>query len=106
MATTEPEGSGTTARTLAQGEDWRVLEIVCRSGPSDRPFEERHDWASVSAVLSGVFTYRSDRGRAMMTPGSLLLGRHGACFECGHEHGVGDRCVSFQFAPALVEETA
>src|SRR2546430_5544229 len=30
----------------------------------------------------------------LMTPGSLLLGNAGQCFECGHEHGLGDRCLS------------
>jgi AraC-like DNA-binding protein len=34
----------------------------------------------------------------MMTPGSVLLGSPGQCFECGHEHGVGDRCLAFHFA--------
>src|SRR5262245_29832613 len=35
-----------------------------------------------------------------MTPGSLLLGNPGQCFECGHEHARGDRCLSFQYSPA------
>jgi len=34
-----------------------------------------------------------------MTPGSLLLGNAGQCFECGHEHGAGDRCLSFRYVP-------
>lgn len=83
-----------------------MVEVVCRSGPADRPFEERHDWTSVAVVLGGTFTYRSTTGRALMTPGSLLLGNAGACFECGHEHAAGDRCVAFQFAPDIVDETA
>ncbi|HEU4537240.1 MAG TPA: AraC family transcriptional regulator [Polyangiaceae bacterium] len=94
-----------SARVLARGEGWRVTEVVCRAGPRDRPFEECHEWTSIAAVLEGAFTYRSVRGRALLAAGSLLLGEGGACFECGHEHGRGDRCVAFQFAPALVEET-
>jgi AraC-like DNA-binding protein len=31
------------------------------------------------------------------------LGNHGHCFECGHEHGTGDRCLSFRFSPEFVE---
>jgi AraC-like DNA-binding protein len=27
----------------------------------------------------------------------VLLGNEGQCFECGHEHGRGDRCLSVQF---------
>jgi AraC family transcriptional regulator len=90
---------------LAQDKGWRVGEVICGSGPRDRPFEEVHAWTSVAAVVSGVFSYRSYRGRALMVPGSLLLGNAGSCFECGHEHGTGDRCVAFQLAPDLVEET-
>jgi hypothetical protein len=28
----------------------------------------------------------------------------GARFECSHEHGVGDRCLSFAFDPDYFEE--
>jgi hypothetical protein len=28
-----------------------------------------------------------------------MLGNDRQCFECGHEHGDGDRCVSFYFEP-------
>jgi AraC family transcriptional regulator len=31
------------------------------------------------------------------------LGNSGHCFECGHDHGVGDRCLSFHFTPEFVE---
>jgi AraC-like DNA-binding protein len=41
-----------------------------------------------------------------MTPGSLMLGGPGQCFECGHEHGEGDRCVSFWYAPDYFERLA
>ena len=62
--------------------------------PVRRPFEERHDGFSVSAVLEGSFTYRSDAGHGLLYPGALLLGNNGRCFECGHPHGIGDRCIS------------
>ncbi|MBN8229711.1 helix-turn-helix transcriptional regulator [Corallococcus macrosporus] len=96
----------TTARLLASGDGWRVREIVCRSGPKDPVFEEQHTGVSISAVLSGSFTYRSRNGRVLLTPGSLLLGERHASFCCGHEHGVGDRCVAFHFEPELIEEVA
>jgi AraC-like DNA-binding protein len=41
-----------------------------------------------------------------MTPGSLLLGNAGQSFECGHEHGTGDRCLSFHFAPEYFDRIA
>src|SRR3984957_17587545 len=81
-------------RTLAAGDGWGMHEVLCRTGPSDRPFEERHDGFSVSAVIEGNFTYRSDAGHGLLYPGALLLGNNGSCFECGHAHGIGDRCIS------------
>jgi AraC family transcriptional regulator len=41
-----------------------------------------------------------------MAPGSLLLGNAGQSFECGHEHGVGDRCISFAYEPHQLENLA
>ena len=97
---------GTEDRELAAGEGWRAVDIVCTSGPQDRPFEERHLAASVSLVVAGNFVYRSQRGRSLLSPGTLLLGSEGDAFECSHQHGEGDRCVSFQFDTALFERLA
>lgn len=84
------------------------MEVVCTSGAGDKPYEEEHADHCVALVAGGAFTYRSGQGRAMMTPGALLLGNRGACFECGHEHGRGDRCISFHFSAdrwqGLIEE--
>jgi AraC family transcriptional regulator len=89
-----PPDEALATRTLAAGDGWSMHEVVCRAGPSDRPFEERHDGFSVSAVIEGSFTYRSDAGHGLLYPGALLLGNNGSCFECGHAHGIGDRCIS------------
>ena len=97
---------GLAKRTLATGDGWSVREVVCNAGPSDRPFEERHEGFSVSAVIEGSFTYRSDAGRGLLYPGALLLGNSGACFECGHAHGVGDRCISLNVRDDLFGEIA
>jgi AraC family transcriptional regulator len=86
-------------RTLARGEGWIVSDVVCTSGPRDRAFEEAHTGVSVAIVVAGSFEYRSARGRHLMTPGSFMLGNPGECFECGHDHAAGDRCVSFHYAP-------
>ena len=93
-------------RTLAAGDGWSVHEVVCRAGPSDRPFEERHEGFSVSAVIEGSFTYRSDAGCGLLYPGALLLGNDGLCFECGHAHGVGDRCISLNMHEEQFSEVA
>ena len=93
----------TTARRLAQGDGWTVEDVVCTCGPQDRPFEERHVGFSIAIVAAGSFQYRSATGHELMTPGSLLLGNAGQYFECGHEHGCGDRCISFYYAPDYFE---
>jgi AraC family transcriptional regulator len=96
----------TVARRLAEGNGWTVSDVVCTSGPQDRPFEERHSGFSIAIVVAGSFQYRSATARELMTPGSLLLGNAGQCFECGHEHGTGDRCLSFRYAPDYFERLA
>ena len=93
-------GPGTIeSRTLATGPGWTVDDVVCSCGPDDRPYDEQHSHVAIAIVTAGTFQYRgsASNGRELMTPGSLLLGSPGQCFECGHEHGVGDRCVSFRF---------
>ena len=99
-----------TARLLAQGRGWKVEDVICTSGPRDRPFEEQHTNVSIAIVAAGSFQYRAQNGscpsRELMTPGSLLLGNPGQCFECGHEHGAGDRCLSFQYTPDYFESLA
>jgi AraC family transcriptional regulator len=87
------------SETLARGPGWCVYDLLCTAGPRDRPFEEQHETVCIAAVTHGTFQYRSTEGRALLVPGAVLLGNHGRCFECGHEHGVGDRCLSFHFAP-------
>lgn len=95
----------TNSHPLAEGPGWRVDDVVCTAGPHDRPFEERHGSVCIAAVTAGSFRYRTTQGSAVLVPGALLLGNLGQCFECGHEHGVGDRCLSFHFTPEFIEET-
>ncbi len=95
-----------TSHVLASGPDWRWADIVCDSGPRDPRFEERHADVSISAVTQGTFQYRSRQGAAVLVPGSVLLGNAGACFECGHEHGHGDRCLAFHCSPEFLENVA
>jgi AraC-like DNA-binding protein len=61
---------------------------------------------SIGAVMEGTFQYRTTTGAALLAPGSLLLGNRGTPFECGHEHGTGDRCLAFFYAPELMEQVA
>lgn len=88
---------------LASGPGWHVRDIVCRAGPADAVYEEQHAQCCIAIVRSGSFQYRSRQGRAVLAPGAILLGNQGACFECGHEHATGDRCLAFQFEAGHLE---
>ncbi len=108
LARREQEGArgGTTARPLAEGAGWDVADVLCTFGPRDQPFEERHGGVCIAMVVAGSFGYRAAPGRELLTPGALLLGNTGDCFECGHRHGAGDRCIAFRYAPAYFERLA
>nr|WIE89400.1 AraC family transcriptional regulator [Mesorhizobium sp. WSM4875] len=93
----------TTEKNLASGHGWQVSDVICTARAGDRPFEEQHRGFCVAAVTRGTFRYRTRQGTAMLAPGAILLGNPGACYECGHEHGAGDRCLSFHFSPAYME---
>jgi AraC family transcriptional regulator len=95
-----------TPRAIARGQGWSVEDVICTSGPKDRTFEERHSYVAIAMVAAGSFQYRSETGHELMTPGSLLLGNAGQCFECSHEHGIGDRCLAFHYSPEYFERLA
>jgi hypothetical protein len=95
-----------TSHVLASGKSWSVSDVVCHAGPHDRPYQEQHDTICVAAVTEGTFQYRSTYGSVVLAPGSLLLGAAGCAFECGHEHGTGDRCIAFNVAPDVLEAIA
>lgn len=94
------------SHTIASGDGWQVHDVICSHGPQDRPFEEQHGAIAIAAVTAGTFQYRTRQGAATLVPGGLLLGNHGACYECGHAHGVGDRCLAFHFTPSFFEAVA
>jgi len=80
-----------------------VIDYRCEAGPADVPFVEVHNSFSISYVRSGTFGCRA-RGRSFeLVAGSILVGHPGDEYICIHEHAAGDECLSFHFAPALVE---
>ncbi|RVC73415.1 AraC family transcriptional regulator, partial [Mesorhizobium sp. M4A.F.Ca.ET.022.05.2.1] len=93
----------TREKKIVSGRGWQVSDVVCTAGVGDSPFEEEHRGFCVAAVTQGTFRYRTREGTAMLAPGAILLGNPGACYECGHEHGAGDRCLSFHFSPTYME---
>jgi AraC family transcriptional regulator len=93
-------------RLIAREPQWSLTEYVCSAGPHDRTFEERHDRVSIALVISGTFRYRTDTGEGILYPGAFLLGNAGSCYECGHEHSHGDRCLALHLDRELIEEIA
>ena len=93
-------------RIIARGDGWTVADVICTSGPRDRSFEEQHACFAIAVVVGGTFQYRSTLGGGLMTPGALMLGNPGQCYECGHQHGRGDRCVAFWYEPGYFERIA
>jgi len=91
------------ATSVFRGESVSVIDYRCAAGPKDTPFVEFHRDFSVSYVRRGSFGCRA-RGRLFeLVAGSILVGHPGDEYVCTHEHGGGDECLSFHFAPALVE---
>lgn len=91
-------------RTLFQCGGITVSDYRCTAGPNHQAFAEHHTSHSISYVRSGSFGCRS-RGRSHeLVAGALLIGHPGDEYTCHHEHhGCGDECLSFAFAPELVD---
>jgi AraC family transcriptional regulator len=92
------------ATVLHSSASLAVIDYRCTMGPHDRPFDEVHRRHSLSFVRSGSFGLRA-RGRLHeLVAGGVMVGCAGAEYRCTHEHhGCGDECLSFQFAPELIE---
>jgi AraC-like DNA-binding protein len=80
-----------------------VEDVLCTFGPRDPAFEERHSLYRIAVVGAGTFACRSAGGRELLTPGALLLGNPNQRFECGHDHGSGDRCLAFGYSADYFE---
>ncbi len=91
------------ATTICQRGSLSVIDYRCSVGPADRPFVELYGRCSVSYVRKGSFGYRYRGQLFELVAGAILVGHAGDEFVCTHDHVCGDECLSFQFAPALVE---
>ena len=92
-----------SSTTLLQRPSLTVSDFRCTAVAGERPFVEQHCCHSISFVRKGSFGYHS-RGRAHeLVAGSLLVGVPDAEFCCTHDHVCGDECLSFFFAPELVD---
>jgi len=80
-----------------------VFEYRCQAHVGDKPFAEHHEAYSLAYVRKGAFGYRVGRRHHELVAGALLIGRPGDDYACTHDHVCGDECLSFSFAPELVE---
>ena len=92
-----------SSTTLLQRPMLTVSDFRCTAEPGEKPFTELHGCHSISFVRKGSFGYHC-RGRSHeLVAGSLLIGSPGSEFACSHDHVCGDECLSFFFAPELVQ---
>jgi AraC family transcriptional regulator len=89
--------------SVFRGEGVSVIDYRCDAGPKDTPFAEFHRGFSLSYVRRGSFGCRVGGRSVELVAGSILIGHPGDEYVCTHEQAGGDECLSFRFAPALVE---
>jgi AraC family transcriptional regulator len=106
MPTPDATSAPPRRRRIAAGAGWSLTEYLCTSGPNDRSSEERHHEVSMALVTHGTFRYRTSTGEGMLYPGAFLLGNPDTCYECGHEHSRGDRCLALSVTQDLFAEIA
>jgi AraC-like DNA-binding protein len=80
-----------------------VFEYRCLARVGDTPYAEQHQAHSLAYVRKGAFGYRVGRRQHELVAGGLLIGRPGDEYRCSHDHVCGDECLSFSFAPELVD---
>jgi AraC-like DNA-binding protein len=91
------------ATTLLTTPSMTISEFRCDAGPGDRPFAECRTGHSLAYVRAGSFGCHCRAGFFELVAGSVLVGAPGEEYTCTHEHVSGDVCLSFFFAPDLVD---
>jgi AraC-like DNA-binding protein len=92
-----------SSTTLLQRPTMTVSDFRCTAEPGEKPYAELHGCHSISFVRKGSFGYHCCGRAHELVAGSLLIGSPGTEFVCTHDHVCGDECLSFFFAPELVE---
>ncbi|HEY7609175.1 MAG TPA: AraC family transcriptional regulator [Alphaproteobacteria bacterium] len=91
------------ATTIFASETVSVFDYRCTVAPGTAPFVEAHDAYSITYVRRGSFGYHRGSRAFELVAGAAVIGYPGAEYVCTHDHVHGDECLSFLFAPALVE---
>jgi AraC family transcriptional regulator len=93
-----------SARVLVQSSTLRVVDYRCAAKPGDALITEFHGTSCLAFVRKGSFGYRVRGESYELVAGSTMIGHHGDEYVCTHEHhDGGDECLSFHFAPEMVE---
>jgi len=92
------------ASAIFANESVSVYDYRCTVPPGTAPFAEAHDAYSITYVRTGSFGYHRGRRAFELVAGGAVIGYPGAEYVCTHDHVHGDECLSFLFAPALVED--
>ncbi len=82
-----------------------AIDYRCLANAADPPFEEVHEYHSLSFVRRGSFGCRAHGSSFELAAGGFFIGFPGDAFTCTHDHhDGGDECLSFQFSPELADE--
>jgi AraC-like DNA-binding protein len=92
------------ASRLGRERSVRVTEYRCPLAKGAPVEVEQFAHATISLVRSGAFGFRSDRDDQLLSVGFLLLANPGQTYETSHEHCGRDRCLTFRFDEAVLEE--
>lgn len=90
-------------KTLFSTASLAVYDYRCSAAVGDRPFTEIHRGFSLSYVRCGAFGYHCRGQSHDLVPGAFLVGYPQDEYACSHDHVCGDECLSFHFAPALID---
>src|SRR6201995_34136 len=88
---------------LLQRPTLTVSDFRCTAVAGEKPFAELHRCHSISFVRKGSFGYHCHGRSHEVVAASFLIGAPDTEFVCTHDHVCGDECLSFFFAPELVD---
>ena len=76
------------------------LAVLAVRLPAPAAFGSVDRKASTLDAALGMIAEAKRQGQAVSVG---LLGNAGECFECGHDHGGGDRCLAFAYSQDMLE---
>ncbi|HKX40814.1 MAG TPA: hypothetical protein VJO99_06635, partial [Burkholderiaceae bacterium] len=93
-------------RALRRAGGLRLMRCRCQAGRHDRGCDEQHQAYSVTLIERGTLSYRTRAGRAVLSPGWLMLGNAGEGYICSHElsDGSGDDCVVLSLSRETLDD--